>query len=385
MIVESSDAQLNPIVVLLRSFFSRQQKGCATVIGSSKYEIRPVQCRDLREVAELLCHLTGDDASRNHHYLTWKYLENPFVERPLGIVAVAGPVIAGFRGYLATPWHIPDSGYQTLVITPGDTCVHPEHRRRGLSVEMGRLAMRELHPDHRIFLNMTANSSSVPGYLRMGFAPLHDKSRLILISLSRLARDLPRGRGSPLESFEFGEFGDILVSPDPLPEELGRVAMDPASAEARLTPLSDDRFFRWYFRAPGARHVFYYAREHGRVTGYVVLRVAAPGRPASIIDYSRRSFDAIAHILRFLARSRPFGLIWIYSFTPDPELRRLLHALGFRGNGPIERMRRRMNRVWPLLVRPIKEQPEAEDWYVEGLDIRAISSWQIPEIRSDTI
>lgn len=158
-----------------------------------------------------------------------------------------------------------------------------------------------------------------------------------------------------------------------------------STSEARLTPLQDERFFRWYFRAPRMNHVFYYAREHGRVTGYVVLRVAASGQLATITDYSRRSFTAVVRILRFLARSRMFGLIWIYSFTPDPELRRLLRPLGFCGDGAIERVRRRMNRVWPLLVRPVRENPEDEDWFVERLDIREISSWEIREIRSDAI
>ena len=340
---------------------------------------------DFPEVAELLCHLTGAESSWNRDYLTWKYLDNPFVERPLGIVALAGREVAGFRGYYATPWQLPSSGYRTLVLSPGDTCVHPEHRRKGLSVKMGRVAMRELHPDYRVFLNMTAGASSVPGYLRMGFVPLQDKSRLTLISPLRGARALLRSRGARLGGVEFGEFGDIELSPDPLPEELARVAMDPASSEAKLTPVQDERFFRWYFRAPGANHVFLCARERGRVAGYVVLQVAASGQLATITDYSRRSFPAVAEILRFLARSKPFGLIWMYSFTPDPELRRLLHALGFRGDSVIERVRRRMNRVWPLLVRPVRADPEEEDWFVEGLDIRAISNWDIREIRSDAI
>lgn len=354
-------------------------------MSSSEYEIRPVLRGDFPRVADLLRHLTRADSSWNRHYLTWKYLDNPFVDRPLGIVALAGREVVGFRGYYATPWQVPASGYETLVLSPGDTCVHPGHRRKGLSVAMGRAAMQELHPDYRIFLNMTAGASSVPGYLQMGFVPLHDKSRLTLTSFGRWARALPRFRGSVLGGFEFGEFGDIVVSPDPLHEEMGRVAMGLSSSEARLTPLQDERFFRWYFRAPRMNHVFYYAREHGRVTGYVVLRVAASGQLATITDYSRRSFDAVARILRFLARSRTFGLIWIYSFTPNPELRRLLRPLGFCGDGAIERVRRRMNRVWPLLVRPVRANPEDEDWFVERLDIREISSWEIREIRSDAI
>ncbi len=59
---------------------------------------------------------------------------------------------------------------------------------------MRRAAMQELHPDYRIFLNMTATAPSVSGYLRMGFVPLHDKSKLTLTSLGRAG---PRDTKNP--------------------------------------------------------------------------------------------------------------------------------------------------------------------------------------------
>ena len=336
-------------------------------------------------LAKLLVYLTGADSSWNRDYLSWKYLDNPFVARPLGIVALAGREVVGFRGYHATPWQVPASGYRTLVLSPGDTCVQPEHRMKRLSVQMGRASMKEFHPTYRVLLNMTATAPSVPGYLRMGFVPLQVKSRLTRTSLWRLARALFRSRGSPLGSVEFGEFDDIAVLPNPLLKEMGRVAMDPSSSETRLIPLQDERFFRWYFRAPRDNHVFYYALEDRRVTGYVVLRLGYSGQLATIIDYSAQSFTAVARILRFLVRTGPFGLIQTYSFTPKPELRQLLQVLGFRENGAIDRVRRWRSTVWPLLVRPVKPNPSEEDWFVDGLDIRNISSWQIPEIRSDSI
>jgi hypothetical protein len=150
-----------------------------------------------------------------------------------------------------------------------------------LSVQMGRASMKEFHPTYRVLLNMTATAPSVPGYLRMGFVPLQVKSRLTRTSLWRLARALFRSRGSPLGSVEFGEFDDIAVLPNPLLKEMGRVAMDPSSSETRLIPLQDERFFRWYFRAPRDNHVFYYALEDRRVTGYVVLRLGYSGHPSA--------------------------------------------------------------------------------------------------------
>lgn len=359
---------------------------------SPEYEIRPVTPGDVPDVAGLLPHLTGRDADWNRRYLTWKYLDNPFVDRPLGIVTRAGNRVVGFRGYHATPWCIPGTGLRTLVLSPGDTCVHPEHRRRGLSVRMGSRAMDELHPDHRIFLNMTAGASSVPGYLRMGFVRLHDKSRLIRLYPLRLVSSLirPGGGGGSGDAgapggVRPGEYGNVEVSLEPRPEAMASVAMEASPVAPKLTPLQEARFFRWYFRAPGARHVFYYLREEGQVTGYVVVRLEQPGRLATIVDYSRHDAGPVVELLRFLVRSKPAGILWIYAFTPSGDLRSALGALGFREESPLERLRRRANRVWPLLVRPVRPNPLEEDWFIGDLDIRRISSWEIPEIRSDAI
>lgn len=351
-------------------------------MGSPEYQIRRVVPSDFPRVAELLRYLTGAESNWNYDYLTWKYLDNPFVEKPLGIVAIAGSRVVGFRGYCATSWQLAASDYSTVILSPGDTLVDPQHRRKGLSVEMGRLAMREFHPNYRVFLNMTAHRSSVPGYLRMGFAPLQDKSRLTLAKPHRVISTFIRSMASPLDGVDFGGFGNLEVTTEPLPEEMAAVSMDPLSA-GRLVPVMNEKFFRWYFRAPRrVEHVFYYAHDRGRVTGYVVLRVSASGQLATITDYSRQSFPAVAEILGFLARSKPFGLIWIYECAPDPQLRQFLYTLGFRSNSALEWIRQRMKRVWPFLVRPVKEKLEENDWFVEGLDIRAPSSWEIRELQA---
>ena len=336
-------------------------------------------------VAELLCHLTGAEPGWNRDYLRWKYLDNPFSPRPLGFVAVVDGDVVGFRGFHATPWQVGTSGCRTLVLSPGDTVVHPSHRRRGLSLTLGRAAMRRLHPEYRIFLNLTANALSLPGYLRLGFRPLEEKSRLTLIRPLRWVRASLRSGGAVCAGLMPGEYGDIVVSPQPVPVELARVGAENPPVQPRLFPAPDERFFRWYVRAPGSNHLFCYARNEGRIVAYVVLRMVDSGQHATIIDYSGRDFPPVAEILRFLARSSSFATIGIYRCTPGPELTRLLHALGFREPGVLQRAKRRRYPILPMLVRAVREDPEEEDWLVEGLDIRETSSWDIREIRSDAI
>jgi hypothetical protein len=166
---------------------------------------------------------------------------------------------------------------------------------------------------------------------------------------------------------------------------MARVAAAAEPGASKLTLCQDEAYFRWRFRAGRrGRYVFCYARENGAVTGYVVLCVPPNNQRAFILDYSRRSPEAVEEILRCIVRTMRFPVLSIWSFTPDGRMREFLQKLGFRVKR-LTRLRERFRRhVWPILVRPVKEHPAEEDWFVRGLDIRSIASWELKEICSDS-
>lgn len=356
-------------------------------MATSGYELKRIDADMLPRVADLLCHLTHDSPENNLAYLTWKYRDNPFAPpEPLGFAAVKDGAVVGFRGFFPTAWHVPGRNGTITVLAPGDTVVDPAHRRQGLSVALGRLAMAELAADYPVFINLSAGPASVPGYLRMGFVRLHDKLYLTRASLLGLARYAFSRKPARLDdAVAFGDFGDFTVTSEPLPDAMARVAAAPPPGPPKLTRLQDEAYFRWRFAAGRkGRYVFCFARENGTVTGYVVLCVAPHNRRAYILDYSRRSPPAVEDILRFIVRTMRIGMYSVWSFTPDETMRKVLGKLGFRLRR-LTLLRERFRRhVWPIMVRPVKESPAEEDWFVAGLDIRSIGSWELSQICSDS-
>jgi GNAT superfamily N-acetyltransferase len=231
------------------------------------YQIGLYQRDQMIEVVTLLHENLWGDRKPNFSYFQWKYHDNPYAREPLGVTATHGGAVVGFRGYFATQWYIGSEERRTTILVPGDTVVHPEHRRKGLSVAMGNFAMERFASNYPVFLNMTAGKNSVPGYLRMGFAPLHDKALFRKSGLVRDAKviwtdilkkrkkvgDVPLGKSK----ISFGDFGDIVVSVDPRPEEMSRLASNTPKFPAKITLLQDRDFFRWRYANAKRKYAFY--------------------------------------------------------------------------------------------------------------------------------
>jgi len=260
------------------------------------YQIGLYDVGQVSEAVELLGeNLWAANYERNGAYFRWKYHHNPYATQPMAVVAIYEGHIVGFRGYFATNWYVGSVANKTAILVPGDTVVRSDHRRRGLSVAMGNLAMERFASRYRILLNTTTGKNSTPGYLRMGFVPLRKKAHYRRSTLAWdvkiIAKNVQGKRTEsgnlPIEKSEvsFGDFGDIEVSKEPRPEDMARVLSNDQQASARITLLQDEKFFRWRFANPKSKYVFYFSRSGEASLGYIVLWVSDDNKKAFIVDY----------------------------------------------------------------------------------------------------
>ena len=219
-------------------------------MSESDYTIALYSPESLHQVVDVLQYLWGDDFENNLDYFKWKYDENPYVKLPLGVVASIDACIVGFRGYFATKWHIPGQDREIIVLNPGDTVVHPDHRMKGLSMKMGRLAMDAYLAEYKIFFNHSATAKSTPGYLKMGFKPLLTKTMLLQYSLLGLARFLIMSQLKPdavNRKIVLGEFDQITVSDTPRPKDMSALIANQTSNDGRISLLQDEVFYQWRY------------------------------------------------------------------------------------------------------------------------------------------
>lgn len=354
----------------------------------SEYEIIPYRPDLMHQVVILMHYLWGGNPDVNLSYLEWKYHHNPYTEAPLGIVTLYKNRVVGYRGYFATKWHIPETGYKFIILVPGDTCVHPDHRQKGLSVAMGNMATMEYASKYPVFLNLSAMKNSLPGYLRMGFVPLLDKTYLLRYNLLRLLRKrylFPAKRRTefPKEGGRFEAFDNIVVSKTPRPEVMAALSRQHHGGR-RITLFQDEDFFRWRFNNKRSQYIFYYHQENNIITGYLVMRVHPNNyQTGYVIDFRENDNLALKNILRFIIKTKHVDLVSITDSTLNEKFSQILRGLGFKKKGLIQRRKKKIDGVTPFLVKPVQKECVENDWFIEGLDIRKIENWEIKDICSD--
>ncbi len=338
------------------------------------------------EVADLLASLTGLPSAVNLGYLRWKYEQNPFTPEPLAVVARERDRPVGFRGYFASPWRIAGRPERFIILCPGDTYVSPSHRKRGLSVALGRLALESFAGRGKIFLNTSCTSQSLPGYSRMGFAPLAPKRFLTRCGIFPLAAYLlTSSKRLPISPgrISFGRQGDFAVSDSPRPAEMAKLAAGRSHGKARVSLDRDESFFRWRFKNPLRRYVFYYLMTGESCIGYLVVGLSPNARRAYILDWAPDDVSPVTRLLEYVANSGHFDLLSILDFSLPSDLVPVLRRLGFSATGPMGRLERLVKGNLPLLVRPPGDPSQRENWMVEELDLGDPENWSIRGICGD--
>ena len=360
----------------------------------TEYEIAHFRPDHEAQVLEVLKELWAQGDATRAKLFRWKYLENPHADRPLGIVALHNGRVVGFRGYFADRFVLDGHNDNIGVLHPGDTCVDPGHRNKGLSVAMGRLAMQYDTSKYRLFMNMSCSKSSLPGYLQLGFQPLAKRVRLMqhgqnpLRWLSHIWQRRPSAQVRPLTDsrIEFGRFGNILVTDSPLPAEMASIIEAQGHAKAVLRLHQDQAFFAWRYRNPVQKYVFYFLLDGDVVCGYVAVGISANNLGGEILDYGGRDDQALREILSYIDRNRHFMALSVFSYGIDDRLRKVLTDLRFSAVHSLQTFLKKGSTeklAFPILIRPTAKSFTEKEFMIDGIDLRNIDSWQLKPICSD--
>jgi GNAT superfamily N-acetyltransferase len=374
---------------------------------NSEYKIEPYSPEYLSQVVHVMEFLWGKDFEKNLAYFQWKHINNPYSEQPLGMVSLFRGRVVGFRAYFPLKYQTGSSGKTFILLVPGDTCVHPDHRRKGLSVAMGGKAIQEYQLKYKVFLNTSSSFDSLPGYIKLGFHPLAPKFSVPLIKKGKSLKDfLPAkakkfiARSKPfrklhpvsgkhkkqpteIRKINLGEFGNIMVSDRPKPEEMSSVISGKKRKDQKIRLCQDETFFRWRFLNNKNKYIFYFLRDNKSITGYVVLGVSADNTQGQILDYAECGSKALGHILRFILDSRQFDMLSVLSFGVNQQLLHTLEDMGLSPRGFAEKRSRYKEGELALLIRPVKKERTEEDWFLDGFDIRKFSHWEIKPVTCD--
>ncbi len=347
---------------------------------SKNYEILPYKPEYFLQVVDVLKYLLGNDNNKNKNYFNWKYIDNPNVEYTPGIMVLYKGKVVGFRGYCPVRFQIKNQNDNIKSLIPGDTCVHPVHRRKGLSVIMGNKAAEEYAGKYSFFLNTTATRNSLPGYLKMGYHPLVPKAYLTNCGIIGLAKYLLYTKMKYkriVEKISYGEFGNIIVSQQPRPEEMQALLEKEKIRVNKVMLHQDQKFLRWRLSNKRNQYVFLYCIENKSLAGYLVIRISSNKLRGFIADYAGKDEASIEKLLKFIIKMKYFDVLSIYRFCLINNLEQKIEKLGFKSTSLFRVIERKTNGELPLMIRPVKQNFNDNDFFIDGLDLRKGENWYL--------
>ena len=330
------------------------------------------------DALELLKHLWNDlDETRQRELFTWRYLNNPFTTNPVIYLAMHKNLVVGFRGFVVHHF-VKGLAEPFPVYSPADTIIHPEYRGKRLFYRLNHSFFEDFQfsgKDKGIILNLSSNEQSTPLNLKQGWQATDGLKRFGLRFSLRNALLIRSGLGDaewPKTSSIQGRGFQIEVGDTLRTAELAgfHLKIRPSN---RITPLRDASFYRWRYDYESGCYRFVYHYQHGELTGYLVIKKLTDTQYL-LWEYAAINPQVLRRMISKAIRKIriPFLRTWVLSANDG----RLLRKCGFVA--PPTRLWQLLGKIrLPVLVRPVKERYQEEDFILEGLDTRSIENWQL--------
>jgi GNAT superfamily N-acetyltransferase len=234
--------------------------------------IRSFEAGDEASVLELLgATLGGGPAgSRPPEFFRWKHWEGPFGPSFMLVAESAGRLI-GLRAFMR--WRFETGGSAVEAVRAVDTATHPDFQGQGVFSRLTRAALEHLQDQVDLVFN-TPNSSSLPGYLKLGWQDLGRLPVGVRVRRPlRLARGLraPDGPPRPRPALAADPAQHLLERAAQVEQLLAEIRL---GEDRRLRTPRDLAYLRW--RYGDARWLGYAAvaeEEGGHLRGLAIFRV----------------------------------------------------------------------------------------------------------------
>jgi GNAT superfamily N-acetyltransferase len=262
--------------------------------------IRALDPSDERAVLDLLTASLagGPTGERTGEFLRWKHRDNPFGQS-IALGAVDEGRLVGVR--LVMRWQFLLEGIPVRGARMVDTATDPAYRGRGIFRDLTTASLEIARRDTDLVFN-TPNSSSRPGYLKMGWhqvgtlpTAISPVQPLRLTSGAYAALARAERAEPPATHCPFPSVGDVLA--DHADDVMALAEQRGVEAGNRLVTRVDPAYLAWRYRdVPGLDYRAIPVVRGGRLRGLGIGRVrprsglreltlaevlVAPGDPAS--------------------------------------------------------------------------------------------------------
>jgi hypothetical protein len=264
----------------------------------------------------------GPSGRRSPEFFRWKHLENPFGASLL-MVAELGDQIVGLRAFLRWGFVVGDRSLRAVRAV--DTVTHVDHRGKGIFSTQTKAALDQLRADTHLVFN-TPNTSSRPGYLKMGWQEVGRVPVWIRVkrpvAFARRLRSATSPATTPTREIDVRapHARDVLGEG----RRLGALLDDLERPDRRLATAYSPEYLVWrYGEAPlGYRATL--IESGGRIDGLAIFRVRPRGElwESTIAEILVRPGDrrVARQLLHQVAASAPVDHLTCHFPAGSPQL-----------------------------------------------------------------
>jgi len=354
------------------------------------YEIRKYDPQFKQQLLDLQSHHWRHDHARRAAYFEWKYERNPYMETPSIVVALKEQQVVGMLGMYGAKWEFGKDRQYTLCPCPADVVVEPSHRRRGLFKRMMIVLFEELvSRGYRHTFALSAGTNSSPGLLSIDWRIIgpaetmrrrHHRARFreyLRRAGASLGVSEPRKHAFSLLDQNIAK-GGILIRSMARPAQMEQL-IHRLDYDGRIRHVRDADYFGWRFQNPFSDYRFLFSGEDS-LEGYLVLQASydADRLSATIVDWEASTFEIRMKLLQTAVECGRFENLFTWSVMLPDDLKALLRKLGFKPVGEKGGKRDR-----PVLVRPLQNAKQEENWWLGGYSLIEPASWDLRWLYSD--
>ncbi|WP_324758939.1 GNAT family N-acetyltransferase [Haloarcula sp. GH36] len=357
----------------------------------NEYKIRQYRSGDKEAFLSLYSAVMGDEKQEN--WFAWKYKENPYIDHVAMMVGVFEETIVGARPFFALPVSV--NGEHEVALQPGDTMVHPDHRRQGLFTRMTEQAIERYAGDHPFFFNFP-NHRSRSGYLKLDWEPVSERLSYYRVenpeSLGKSRADqravqLLSKISSPIAQgyYHFRDSTASVPSQTNIRTESEPPAKELATLYRSSTPdkihvLRDEQFYQWRFNNPDWEYTTYiiYGEtnpEAAIITGTSDNSDCVTTKFTDIIPLENPSNDALRGLFSRVLTDHTETDLFVAPPQGIPDS--VLREFGFHADTvpPLSFLTTQTTHVVRALT---------NSWTQNGLDITDPDNWHMTFVEEDT-
>lgn len=136
------------------------------------YEIRSYHPDFKTQIINLERFLWGENVKENTSYFDWKYEKNPYSKEIIGTIGLYKGRVISFNGFPVSKWFLGGRKKFFYTISSSDSCVHVNHRRKGLHTAMVNFINQKYkRSKFKVMTGFSGNLASIASGLKMGWVP----------------------------------------------------------------------------------------------------------------------------------------------------------------------------------------------------------------------